>query len=51
MTDELYTMYRENDDFKGYVDRWCKNHDKSIYEAFRYVLVKEYAKWLKEQKK
>ena len=51
MTDELYTMYRENDDFKGYVDRWCKNRDRNIYEAFRFVLVKEYAKLLKEQKK
>lgn len=51
MTDELYTLYRENNDFKEYVDRWCKNRDKSIFEAFNFVIVREYAKWLKESKK
>ena len=51
MTDELYDLYRENDDFKEYVDRWCKQRGQSIYEAFRFVIVREYAKWIKENKK
>lgn len=49
MTDELYNLYRENDDFKRYVDLWAKNHDLSIYEVFRFNILQEYAKWLKEQ--
>ena len=51
MTDELYDLYRNDSDFKEYVDRWCKQRGQSIYEAFRFVLVKEYAKWIKENKK
>lgn len=51
MTDELYTLYRENNDFKEYVDRWCKARGNGIFEAFNFVIVREYAKWLKESKK
>jgi hypothetical protein len=51
MTDELYTLYREDADFKEYVDKWAHNHDLSIYEVFRFNILREYAKWLKEKKK
>lgn len=51
MSEELYTLYQEDADFKEYVDKWAKNHDLSIYEVFRFDILKEYAKWLKEQKK
>jgi hypothetical protein len=50
MSEELYTLYQEDMDFKGYVDRWAKNHDLSIFEVFRFKILKEYAKWLKENK-
>ena len=51
MTEELYTLYQEDADFKEYVDKWAKNHDLSIYEVFRFDILKGYAKWLKEVKK
>lgn len=50
MTDELYTLYQEDEDFKTYVDLWAKNHDLSIFEVFRFSILREYEKWLKEQK-
>jgi hypothetical protein len=51
MTDELYELYKRDPDFKSYVDLWAKNHDLSIYEVFRFIILQEYAKWLKENKK
>ena len=51
MTDELYDLYKRDPDFKEYVDRWCKNHNLSIFEAFRLNVLQEYAKYLKEGKK
>lgn len=51
MTDELYTLYKSDEDFKEYVDKWAKKHDLSIYEVFRFEILNEYRKWLKEVKK
>lgn len=51
MTDELYELYQSDEDFKEYVDKWAKNHDLSIYEVFRFNILQEYAKWLKEARK
>lgn len=51
MTDELYTLYETDPDFKEYVDKWAHNHDLSIFEVFRFNILQEYAKWLKEVKK
>ena len=51
MTDELYDLYKRDPNFKEYVDKWAKNHDISIYEVFRFNILQEYAKWLKENKK
>lgn len=51
MDDELYTLYKTDADFKEYVDKWCKKHNLSIFEAFRLNVLQEYAKWVKENKK
>ena len=51
MTDELYELYKSDENFKHYVDAWCKKHDLGIYEAFRMNILTEYAKHLKEAKK
>ena len=50
MTDELYALYHEDKDFKEYVDKWAKNHDLGIFEVFRFNILQEYAKWLRENK-
>ena len=50
-TDELYSLYKDDSDFKRYVDEWSRNHHLSIFEIFRFDILKEYAKWLKENKK
>lgn len=51
MTDELYDLYKRDPDFAKYVDKWAHNHNLSIFEVFRFDILKEYAKWLKENKK
>ena len=51
MSEDLYDLYQRDEDFKKYVDKWAKNHDLSIYEVFRFNILQEYAKWLKEVKK
>ena len=51
MNDDLYALYQSNADFHEYVDRWCKSRGNGIFEAFNFVIVREYAKWLKEAKK
>lgn len=49
-TDELYSLYKDDADFKRYVDEWSRNHNLTIFEIFRFDILREYAKWLKEQK-
>ena len=51
MSEELYDLYKRDPDFKEYVDRWCKQHSISIFEAFRMNILQEYGKWIKENKK
>ena len=51
MSDEYYDLYKRDADFKEYVDKWAKNHDLSIFEVFRFNLLQEYAKYIKEEKK
>lgn len=51
MTDELYNLYKQDEDFKHYVDAWCAKHNIGIFEAFRMNILQEYGKWLKENKK
>lgn len=50
MTDELYSFYKQDIDFKEYVDKWAKSHNLNIYEVFRLNILQEYAKWLRGQK-
>lgn len=50
MSEELYELYKSDDDFKHYVDSWCRKHNLSIWEAFRFNLLQEYAKFIKEKK-
>lgn len=45
-SDEIYTLYKQDNDFKEYVDKWCKKHDLSIFEAFRMKIVQGYAERL-----
>ncbi len=51
MTDELYDLYKRDEDFHDYVDKWAASHNLSIYEVFRFNILQEYSKYLKEQKK
>lgn len=51
MTDELYDLYQTNEDFKHYVDAWCRNHSMSPSEVFEFNILKEYARYIKEAKK
>ena len=51
MSDELYDLYKRDPAFKHYVDAWCQTHNLSIFEAFTRNILREYAKWLKENKK
>lgn len=51
MSEELYTLYQEDADFKEYVDKWARSHGLSIWEVFRFNILQEYSKWLKENKR
>lgn len=51
MNEELYELYKNNPEFKGYVDQWCKQKGCGIFEALRYKLIQEYAKIVKEGRK
>ena len=51
ITDELYDLYKNDPDFKEYVDRWCQKHQLSIFEAFRMRILQEYGEWRKQQAK
>ena len=49
-SDEIYTLYKQDNDFKEYVDKWCKKHDLSIFEAFRMAILREYYEDYKKRK-
>jgi len=51
MNEEYYDLYKRDEDFKRYVDLWCKAHDLSIFEAFRLRILQEYGEWRKQQAK
>ena len=50
-TDDLYTLYNDDPDFKRYVDEWARNHNLSKDEIFTFVILREYVKYLKEGRK
>ena len=51
MLDELLTLYNQDEDFKRYVDAYRQKHDLTLQEAISHYVLREYGKWLKEQKK
>ena len=51
MSEELYGLYEHDPDFKRYVDEWCRKHDLKKEQVFELNVLKEYEKWLKENKK
>lgn len=51
MTEELYDLYERDPDFRRYVDEWARNHNLSKDEIFRFDILREYVKYLKEGKK
>ena len=50
MNEELYDLYKRDDDFKHYVDEWCRNHNLNKEQVFEFNILREYAKFLKERK-
>lgn len=50
MNEELQELYKTDDEFREYVNRWCKNHNLSVDEAFNFNLLREYARYIKEAK-
>lgn len=51
MTDELYELYKQDKDFKEYVDKWCASHNLSIFEAFRMKILQNYASYIQKNRK
>lgn len=42
-------LYAENEDFKRYVDRYCKKHRVSVDEALQHYIVRMAGRMYKEQ--
>lgn len=38
MKEWLYDFYKENEDFKRYVDKACKNQNKGIFEVLEELM-------------
>lgn len=49
--EKLLALYNNNEDFRQYVDRYCKTYNLSIEEALKHVIVGEVAKEYAEEKK
>lgn len=48
---ELLDLYKTNEDFKTYVDKYAKHHNKLFPEdCFYDVMVIRYAEYIKEKK-
>ena len=50
MTDEIYDLYKNDPDFSRYVNAFCRAKGLGIFEALEFMVVKEYAAWLKKKK-
>jgi hypothetical protein len=50
MSEEMYELYKNDPDFKRYVDAFCKPRGLSIFEAFLFRIIIEYADYLKKTK-
>lgn len=44
---ELYDQYHNNQNFKDYVDAYCKSRGLGTFEALGHITVKEVAKYYK----
>lgn len=51
MNKELLELYESDADFKEYVDRFCQIHNLDIEDAFEFNLLREYARYIKENKR
>ena len=50
MNEELYDLYKRDQDFRVFVDKFCQAHNLSIFEAFEMNILREYAKEKKKEK-
>lgn len=51
MNEELYDLYKRDEHFKQYVDKFCHKHDLGLFEALSMNILREYGKYVKESKK
>lgn len=51
MHDEIYDLYRNNKDFKHYVDTYCADRSVGIFEALAHITVKEVAAYYEDKAK
>jgi len=49
MKDEIYDLYKNNPEFKEYVNRYAKSHDLGIFEALAHITIEEVADYYKEK--
>ena len=42
-------LYKQNKDFRDYVDKYCRKHDKTVDEVIKHELVREYGKMCREK--
>lgn len=50
-TIELAELYKTDDRFKDYVDRYAKTHRLLPEYALKCIMVKQFAEWLKKEGK
>lgn len=48
-TIELAELYKTDDRFKDYVDRYAKTHRLLPEYALKCIMVKQFAEWLKKE--
>ena len=51
MNEETYSLYKESESFKKYVDAYCTKHDKGLFEALDHKTVRDTAKYYREANK
>ena len=51
MSEELKKLYENDQEFRHYVDEWCRNHKLEKEQVFEFNILKEYAKYVREAKK
>lgn len=51
MLDELLTLYNQDKDFAHFVDAYKIKHNLSLRDALDHNILREYAKYVRENKK